>query len=211
MDDRDEAPRRRRWGELLCRAAAGDHTAFAELAAELKPYLLMRLRTCTCTRDLFRVPDDVEDAIHDALLTVWEKRASFDPLGHAVAWLWVIARNCAVDALRRRVRHRAMSLYDRDGNLLDGLAVDLLQPPLLASEAEQTQRLRQDMARALRAAEPRVRRAWRWRFREGQPYAVIASRLGVPQGTVATWLHRFKQGLRTNPSRDREGAGSRAP
>jgi DNA-directed RNA polymerase specialized sigma24 family protein len=89
-----------------------------------------------------------------------------------------------------------MSLYDRDGNLLDGLAVDPLQPPALASAAEQTRRLRRDIARALWAAEPRVRRAWRWRFHEGQPYAVIARRLGVPQGTVATWLHRFRQGLR---------------
>lgn len=194
-DNRDEAPRRRRWGELLCRAAAGDRAAFGELAAELQPYLLARLRTCASTRELFRIPDDVDDAIHDALLVVWEKRAAFNPHGHAIAWLWVIARNCAVDILRRRSRHRAMSLHDRDGNLLDGLAIDPVQPSALASSQEQMRRLRRDVARALRAAEPRVRRAWRWRFRDGQPYAVIARRLGVPQGTVATWLHRFKQGL----------------
>ena len=70
-DNREETPRRRRWGELLCRAAAGDRAAFGELAVELKPYLLVRLRTCACTRELFRIPDDVEDAIHDALLAVW--------------------------------------------------------------------------------------------------------------------------------------------
>jgi RNA polymerase sigma factor (sigma-70 family) len=195
MDNRDEALRRRRWGEMLCRAANGDRAAFDELAAELKPYLLARLRTCASTRELFRIPDDAEDAVHDALLAVWEKCASFNPHGHAVAWLWVIARNCAVDILRRRTRHRAMSLHDRDGNLLEGLAVDPMQPPALASAQEQTRRLRRDVARALWAVEPRVRRAWRWRYREGQPYAVIARRLGVPQGTVATWLHRFKQGL----------------
>jgi RNA polymerase sigma factor (sigma-70 family) len=194
-DNRDEAPRRERWGEMLCRAAAGDRAVFGELAAELKPYLLTRLRTCACTRELFRIPDDVEDAIHDALLVVWEKRAAFNPDGHAVAWLWVIARNCAVDILRRRSRHRAMSLHDRDGNLLDGLAVDAVQPSALLSAQEQRRRLRREVARALLAVEPRVRRAWRWRFRDGQPYAVIARRLGVPQGTVATWLHRFKQGL----------------
>lgn len=198
----EEASRRRRWGELLCRAAGGDRAAFGVLAAELQPYLLIRLRTCASTRELFRIPDDVEDAIHDALLVVWQKRAAFNSQGHAIAWLWVIARNCAVDILRRRSRHRATSLHDRDGNLLDGLAVDLAQPPALASAREQTRRLRRAMARALWAAEPRVRRAWRWRFRYGQPYAVIARRLGVPQGTVATWLHRFKQGLRhfTAPS-----------
>jgi RNA polymerase sigma factor (sigma-70 family) len=195
-ENRQEAPRRRRWGELLSRAAAGDRAAFAELAAELKPYLLVRLRTCTCTRDLFRIPDDVEDALHDALLAIWQKRATFDPRRHIVAWLWIIGRNCAVDILRRRSRHRALSLHDRDGNLLADLAIDPVQPAALASAKEQTRRLRRTVARALWAADPRVRRAWHWRFRKGQPYGVIARRLGVPQGTVATWLHRFKRGLR---------------
>jgi RNA polymerase sigma-70 factor (ECF subfamily) len=196
IDNRDDTQRRRRWGELLCRAAEGDRAAFGELAVELKPYLLERLRICSCTRDLFRIPDDAEDAVHDALLAVWEKRASFDPHGHAIAWLWVIARNCAVDVLRRRSRQWALSLHDKDGRLLDVPAGAGEQPPALATAREQRQRLRGVVARALWSAEPRVRRAWHWRFRKRQPYEVIARRLGVPQGTVATWLHRFKQGLR---------------
>jgi RNA polymerase sigma-70 factor (ECF subfamily) len=191
-----DSPRDRRWGEWLRRAGTGDRLAFALLAAELKPYLLARLRTCSLTRELFRIPDDAEDAIHDTLLIVWEKRTSFDPRRHAIAWLWIIARNCAVNILRRRSRHHAISLHDRDGNLLADLAVDPADPSVLASATEQRRRLRRAIARTLRAAEPRVRRAWRLRFRKGQPYAVIARRLGVPQGTIATWLHRLKQGLR---------------
>jgi RNA polymerase sigma-70 factor (ECF subfamily) len=193
-----EAPRARRWGELLCRAAAGDRAAFAELAAELKPYLLGRLRKHPCTRELFRIPDDADDAVQDALLAIWQRRAAFDPARSAAAWAWIICRNGGVDILRRRTRHRAVSLYDRDGQLLAGLAVDPVQPSALAAASEQEHRLRRAVARALWDAEPRVRRAWRWRMRKGQSYEVIARRLGVPQGTVATWLHRFKQGLLTS-------------
>ena len=191
----NDTQRHERWGELLYRAAADDANAFAVLATELQPYLRVRLRKCHSTRELFRIPEDVEDAVHDTLLAVWEKRSSYNPAGHAVAWLWVIARNSAVNLLRRRSRHRAISLHDRDGKLLDNLAVDLVQPPARAVANEQTRRLRRDIARALSAAEPKVRRAWLWRVLKGQSYAVIARRLGVPQGTIATWLHRFKQSL----------------
>jgi RNA polymerase sigma-70 factor (ECF subfamily) len=198
-DNREEVPRAERWGAWLVRAAAGDRSAFAELAAELKPYLLARLRACPCTRDLFRIPDDADDAVHDALLIVWQSRTRFDPRRQVVAWLWTIARNCAVNILRRRTRQRAVSLHDREGQLIPNLAVDAPSPAALAAASEQRRRLRRAIASALLAAEPRVRRAWRWRFREGQPYAVIARRLGVPQGTVATWLHRFKKGMRRPP------------
>jgi DNA-directed RNA polymerase specialized sigma24 family protein len=75
------------------------------------------------------------------------------------------------------------------------LVIDPRQPSALLLAQEQRRRLRREVARALWEAEPRVRPAWRWPFREGQLYAGIARRLGVPQGIVATWLHRFKQGL----------------
>jgi RNA polymerase sigma-70 factor (ECF subfamily) len=195
-NSRTESPRQKRWGDWLCRAAAGDPIAFVRLAAELKPYLLGRLRASSCTHDLFRIPQDVEDALQDTLLTVWEKRATFDPHGNAVAWLWTICRNRSVNILRHRSRRRAASLHDREGNLLADLAVDLAHPGALASASEERRQMRDTVARALRAVEPPVRRAWRLRFKKGQPYAAIAHHLGVPQGTIATWLHRFKQGLR---------------
>jgi RNA polymerase sigma-70 factor (ECF subfamily) len=193
---RIESPRQKRWGEWLCRAAEGDRPAFVRLTAELNPYLLGRLRASSCTRDIFRIPQDVEDALHDTLLAVWEKRATFDRHGNAVAWLWIICRNSAVNILRRRSRHRTASLHDRDGNLITDLAIDPDHPAALASASEEERQMRHTIARALRAVEPRVRRAWSLRFRKGQPYEAIARRLGVPQGTIATWLHRFKQGLR---------------
>jgi RNA polymerase sigma-70 factor (ECF subfamily) len=193
---RTDSPRQKRWSEWLCRAAVDDRLAFAQLATELQTYLLARLRIAACTRELFRIPQDVEDALHDTLVAVWEKRATFNPQGNAVAWLWIICRNGAVNILRRRSRQRAASLHDREGRLIADRAIDPAHSAELASDSEERRQMRHTVARALRAVEPRVRRAWRLRFRKGQPYAAIARRLGVPQGTIATWLHRFKQGLR---------------
>ncbi len=143
-----ESPRHERWGEWLRRAATGDRAAFVRLTAELQPYLLARLRVSACTRELFRIPQDVEDALHDTLLAVWEKRSAFDPDGNAVAWLWVICRNGAIDILRRRSRHSAASLHDRDGHLIADVAVENVHPAALASNSEETQQMRHTVARA---------------------------------------------------------------
>jgi RNA polymerase sigma-70 factor (ECF subfamily) len=182
---------------LLRRARRGDRAAFGRLSVELKPYLRARLRACHCTHALFRNPDDVEDALHDALAVVWEKLPTFQPSrGSALGWLWTICRNCAVNILRRRRRDRTQSLYDRNGDFLPGLTSKEDPPLVRVAAAEQRRRLRRTLVRALRRAEPRIRRAWRLRMVEGLPYADVAVRLGVPTGTLATWLHRLKKQLR---------------
>ena len=81
---------------LARRAAGGDPDAFAELVARRTPGVLAFLR---------RLLGDAEDARDVAQLTfvrVWENLERYDPAWAFSTWLFRIAGNLAIDALRAR-------------------------------------------------------------------------------------------------------------
>ncbi|MDL2717713.1 MAG: sigma-70 family RNA polymerase sigma factor [Acidobacteriota bacterium] len=81
---------------LARRAASGDSDAFAELVARRTPGVLAFLR---------RLLGDAEDARDVAQLTfvrVWENLDRYDPAWAFSTWLFRIAGNLAIDALRAR-------------------------------------------------------------------------------------------------------------
>jgi RNA polymerase sigma-70 factor (ECF subfamily) len=81
---------------LARRAARGDGEAFAELVARRTPGVLSFLR---------RLLGDAEDARDVAQLTfvrVWENLERYDPAFAFSTWLFRIASNLAIDALRAR-------------------------------------------------------------------------------------------------------------
>ena len=54
-------------------------------------------------RGILRDTQDVEECASDVFLRAWERFAGFDPAkGTLAAWVTAIARNAAVDRLRRR-------------------------------------------------------------------------------------------------------------
>lgn len=81
---------------LARRASQGDTEAFAELVARRTPGVLAFLR---------RLMGDAEDARDVAQLTfvrVWENLERYDPAYAFSTWLFRIAGNLAIDALRAR-------------------------------------------------------------------------------------------------------------
>ncbi len=86
---------------LALKAQAGDIDAFAELVARRTPGVVAFLR---------RMLGDAEDARDVAQLTflrVWENIGRYDPAWAFSTWLFRIAGNLAIDALRaRRTRQR---------------------------------------------------------------------------------------------------------
>jgi RNA polymerase sigma-70 factor (ECF subfamily) len=115
-----------------------------------------------------------EDAVQEALLAVWRNAASFDPSrATARAWLLTIVHRRAVDIVRRNER--------------------LDRPPVLSEPERHEQAAEDEVVTALEAARVRdaVRRL-RGREREvlelayfaGLSQHEIATRIGVPLGTV---------------------------
>jgi RNA polymerase sigma-70 factor (ECF subfamily) len=186
---REPGPESRRRTGLFLRVRDGESQLFGALADELGSLLRRRLRCDARTRALGRNPADVEDVLQTTFLRLWEHRARFDPARGAVdMWAWSIARNAAVDVLRRRSRtvtNTALPDAVEDWRAAGPVG------ELVAAEA------RRAFAEALgRVTNPTARRVLELRLVAGLPYAAVSQATGVPPGTVATWVHGLRRALR---------------
>jgi RNA polymerase sigma-70 factor (TIGR02960 family) len=92
-------------GQLAAAAASGDDNAFAELTRQHRRELHVH-----CYRMLASF-DDSEDAVQETFLRAWRARSGLAGGQHR-AWLYRIATNVCVDAIRARSRQsRAMQSY----------------------------------------------------------------------------------------------------
>jgi len=103
-------------GRLLARDADG----LRHLAEDHGPRTLAALRS---TFGATLPASEIEDVFTSALMRLWEHPAAFDPgQGTLRAWLFVVARNLALTAVRRHQRERRnLSIEDFD-QLVAGLA-----------------------------------------------------------------------------------------
>jgi RNA polymerase sigma-70 factor (ECF subfamily) len=126
-----------------------------------------------------------EDVTATAFERAYRKRSRFDPRrGEPRAWLFGIARNAALDELRRRGRHAELASEPAD-----------LSGPELDGQAEASER-RLAVGAALAALAPRERELISLKFFAGLGNAEIAAMLGLTESNVGTRLHRVVAKLR---------------
>jgi RNA polymerase sigma-70 factor, ECF subfamily len=126
-----------------------------------------------------------EDVTAQAFERAYRKRRSFRPSrGSADAWLMGIARNAALDELRRRRRTARLEHEPED--------------PLPAAPDDEVERgLRRASVRAaLEKLDPRDRDLIALRFAAGLSHAEIARVLGMSETNAGTKLHRAIETLR---------------
>jgi RNA polymerase sigma-70 factor (ECF subfamily) len=172
-----------------------DERAFADAAAQLGPHV--RSVVAAVLR-LGRDHPDVDDCTHEALRRAIEGRARLRDGEPLRPWITGIARHVALDALRaqRRARDRAVpsaqpGRAERSPEPLDDVADG---GPSAFDRLAHTER-RQAVARALASLPEGQRRALTMFHIEGLQYQEIAARLGVPLGTVATWVMRARKSV----------------
>jgi RNA polymerase sigma-70 factor (ECF subfamily) len=85
---------------VVAAATAGDEAAFAELVHRHRRELHVH-----CYRMLANF-DEAEDVVQETFLRAWRRRATFDGSSLFRAWLYRIATNACLDALRRRSREQ---------------------------------------------------------------------------------------------------------
>src|ERR1043165_8912292 len=91
-------------------ALAGDDAAYQRLLGAVAPVLRANAR-----RALVRAgqpADQAEDIVQDILLAVHLKRHTWDVKAPFAPWLFAIARNMLIDALRRRGRRVFVDIDD---------------------------------------------------------------------------------------------------
>jgi RNA polymerase sigma-70 factor, ECF subfamily len=130
-----------------------------------------------------------EDVTALAFERAYRRRRSFDRArGNERAWLFGIARNAALDELRRRRRHARLAVDPRDPAAADGLVAE----DEMADDALRRAALRA----ALDRLAPRERELVALKFHAGLTNAEIARLLGVSESNAGTLLHRTIAKLR---------------
>jgi RNA polymerase sigma-70 factor (ECF subfamily) len=168
--------------DLLSRIATRDTVAFAALYKQTSAKLYG-----VVARILTR-GDAAADALQEVYVRVWEKAGEFDPLkGSPLAWMATIARNRALDEVRRL---RPVSLeHQPEGFEPAAEEID----PLAARE--RSERLTA-LVDCLKALDEEKRAIVLLAYYRGSSREALAKRFGRPVPTIKTWLHRSLAQLR---------------
>ena len=167
---------------LLRRVAARDAAAFAALYKQTSAKLYG-----VVARILTR-SDVAADVLQEAYVRVWEKAGEFDPVkGSAIAWMATIARNRALDEVRRV---RPASLEDQPESFEP--AADEVDPLAARERSEGLARL----IDCLQGLDEEKRAIVLLAYYRGSSREALAKRFGRPVATIKTWLHRSLAQLR---------------
>jgi len=193
---------------LLERIATNkDQDAFAELYSATKRKLFSRVRLIVRRQDL------AEEIIQDVYLRIWSYAGSYRPsLGSPITWMMSIARNIAIDYLRKTGREASA-----DDSMLLTLpsewptAIEHIEAWEEDQSAAQLQLL---VFAALQALNP-VRRDLVLRaYLHGESREQLSKTTGVPVNTVKTWIRRALlevEAILRNTESDNDGAASAKP
>lgn len=168
--------------DLLEAVAARDQRAFRLLFDRASPKLLgIVIR-------ILKRKDAAEDVVQDVFVKVWNGQARFDrAAGSGMAFLGTIARNRALDVLRRRQFTETSDDAEMEA------VMDLMPSP--ETVAADRGDLRALMG-CLDALADGPRRALVSAYLDGSTGEEIAREIGSPLGTVKSWLHRGLASLR---------------
>jgi RNA polymerase sigma-70 factor, ECF subfamily len=168
--------------DLLRRVAARDATAFAALYRATNAKLYGVIARILPRGDLGA------EALQEAYVRIWEKAGDFDPVkGSPLAWMATIARNRALDEVRRV---RPASLEDLPESFEPAAAeVD----PLAARERSEALTA---LVNCLKTLEEEKREIVLLAYYRGLSRDALARRFGRPEATIKTWLRRSLAQLR---------------
>ena len=125
---------------------------------------------------------------------MWRQCRHFDAArGQAEQWLARIARNSAIDSLKRRSSRPARSdppPSDEADDVYAGLACPEAGPCEVLSQRG----LNTAVQQCLRALPPAQRESLSLAYYSGMSHSEIAQHVGRPLGTVKSWMRRSLQG-----------------
>ena len=171
--------------ELMADIAGGSEAAFQELVTAVHPLIL------SVVRRTIGNASDLDDVCQTVLLAVWNGAAKWAPeKGRVSSWIATIARNRAIDHVRKMSRAAAMRV-----RLTSETAAHAAAGFDFATDDEflrmEVQRVTH---RALGELAPDQRQLLELAFLEGLTQAEVAERTGLPLGTAKA---RIRRGIMT--------------
>jgi RNA polymerase sigma factor (sigma-70 family) len=179
--------RSRELAALLARAGVGDRAAFARLYDLTSDHLFAVV---------LRIERDraaAEDVLQEVYVAAWKAAAGYDAArSQPMTWLTQLARNRAIDSLRRQqARPDQTNLYaagpdDDAPDPANAIADDAPGPLALLGLAVE----RRELTRCIAGLTPQQRQSVALAFFDGLSHAEVAAQLQQPLGTVKSWVRR---------------------
>ncbi len=178
---------------LLGRAGLGDRAAFASLYENTSSHLLgvvLRIQ---------RDRAQAEDILQEVYVNVWRAAQNFDAAqSQPLTWLSSIARNRAIDSLRRtqtQPQFRSTigsTTLDEETDVYDTVASDAPGPLDLLSRASDARAL----SSCMQGLSAQQRQSVALAFFDGLSHAEVAEQMRQPLGTVKSWVRRALMSLK---------------
>ena len=149
---------------------------------------------------MVRDRERAEDLAQETFVKVLNALDSYRPEYKFSSWIFKIANNAAIDQLRRKELDTlslngapdAVTSERQEGTSIQ--LADVSESPLDELEARE---LGSQIEHAISQLRPEYRSCIVLRHVEGYPYEEIAEMLGLPLGTVKTYIHRARSELRS--------------
>jgi RNA polymerase sigma-70 factor (ECF subfamily) len=165
---------------LRRRLVARDEQALVELIEVASPWLL------GITQSMLSDPDEAEEVVLEVFATAWNRVGALgDEHEMLLPWLFRIARNRAIDRLRRRRRRRLRVVRAEAAGELPPTQV---RPVEVDEAAQPGWHVHESVHAALAGLPDEQREAVQLAFFRGLTHSEIAQELGIPMGTVKTRL-----------------------
>lgn len=186
VDERDWPERSRELAALLAQTGLGDRRAFAQLYERTSGHLfavVLRIQ---------RDRAQAEDLLQEIYVSVWKAASGFDAArAQPLTWLTHIARNKAIDSLRRAQAQPRLESTSRDDDddrpeLTESMADDGPGPLELLGQAAD----RRQLGACMERLSPPQRQSVALAFFDGLSHAEVAEHLREPLGTVKSWVRR---------------------
>jgi RNA polymerase sigma factor (sigma-70 family) len=194
VDKPDWSARSVELASLLGRVGLRDRAAFADLYTRTSSHLFaVVLRICSNRAQ-------AEDVLQEVYVNVWRSADNFDAArSQPMTWLTSVARNRAIDSLRRQqaepLQRSVSTLGDSDDgeqSVYDDLADSALGPLERLSQVAEARAI----SDCMQTLTPSQRQSLALAFYDGLSHSQVAERMQQPLGTVKSWVRRALAGLK---------------